>query len=49
VHKLALQPRLSESQSSFRAIRTSVLRQLDLRGDHVEQEMIIKMLRRASG
>ena len=40
--------RLSESQNGFRAIRTSVLRELDLREDHttIEQEMIIKTLRR---
>jgi dolichol-phosphate mannosyltransferase len=40
--------RLSESQNGFRAIRTSVLRQLDLREDFttIEQEMIIKTLRR---
>ena len=40
--------RLSESQNGFRAIRTSVLRQLDLREDltTIEQEMIIKTLRR---
>ena len=40
--------RLSESQNGFRAIRTSILRQLDLREDHttIEQEMIIKTLRR---
>jgi glycosyltransferase involved in cell wall biosynthesis len=38
---------LSESQNGFRAIRTSVLRQLDLREDvtTIEQEMIIKTLR----
>ncbi|MPZ20811.1 MAG: glycosyltransferase [Luteitalea sp.] len=40
--------RLSESQNGFRAIRTSVLRQLDLRENTttIEQEMIIKTLRR---
>jgi glycosyltransferase involved in cell wall biosynthesis len=40
--------RLSESQNGFRAIRTSVLQQLDLREDTttIEQEMIIKTLRR---
>ena len=40
--------RLSDSQNGFRAIRTSVLRQLDLREDMttIEQEMIIKTLRR---
>jgi dolichol-phosphate hexosyltransferase len=39
---------LSESQNGFRAIRTSVLRQLDLKEDitTIEQEMIIKTLRR---
>lgn len=39
--------RLSESQNGFRAIRTSVLRQLDLREDSttIEQEMIMKTLR----
>lgn len=39
--------RLSDSQNGFRAIRTSVLRQLDLREDltTIEQEMIIKTLR----
>ena len=39
---------LSESQNGFRAIRTSVLRQLDLTEDitTIEQEMIIKTLRR---
>ena len=38
---------LSDSQNGFRAIRTSVLRQLDLREDTttIEQEMIIKTLR----
>jgi glycosyltransferase involved in cell wall biosynthesis len=40
--------RLSDSQNGFRAIRTSVLQQLDLRenGTTIEQEMIIKTLRR---
>ncbi len=40
--------RLSESQNGFRAIRTEVLRQLDLKEDTttIEQEMIIKTLRR---
>ena len=40
--------RLSESQNGFRAIRTSVLQDLDLREDSttIEQEMIIKTLRR---
>jgi glycosyltransferase involved in cell wall biosynthesis len=40
--------RLSESQNGFRAIRTSVLRELDLRENTttIEQEMIIKTLRR---
>ena len=40
--------RLSDSQNGFRAIRTSVLRELDLREDSttIEQEMIIKTLRR---
>jgi glycosyltransferase involved in cell wall biosynthesis len=40
--------RLSESQNGFRAIRTSVLRDLDLRENSttIEQEMIIKTLRR---
>jgi dolichol-phosphate mannosyltransferase len=40
--------RLSESQNGFRAIRTAVLRQLDLRENAttIEQEMIIKTLRR---
>jgi dolichol-phosphate mannosyltransferase len=39
--------RLSESQNGFRAIRTAVLRTLDLREDAttIEQEMIIKTLR----
>jgi dolichol-phosphate mannosyltransferase len=40
--------RLSDSQNGFRAVRTSVLRQLDLREDTttIEQEMTIKTLRR---
>jgi glycosyltransferase involved in cell wall biosynthesis len=40
--------RLSDSQNGFRAIRTAVLRQLDLRENMttIEQEMIIKTLRR---
>jgi glycosyltransferase involved in cell wall biosynthesis len=40
--------RLSDSQNGFRAIRTSVLKQLDLRENvtTIEQEMIIKTLRR---
>jgi dolichol-phosphate mannosyltransferase len=40
--------RLSDSQNGFRAIRTAVLRRLDLRenGTTIEQEMIIKTLRR---
>jgi dolichol-phosphate mannosyltransferase len=40
--------RLSDSQNGFRAIRTSVLRQLDLRENltTIEQEMIIKTMRR---
>lgn len=40
--------RLSESQNGFRAVRTSVLRQLDLREDSttIEQEMIIKTLKK---
>jgi glycosyltransferase involved in cell wall biosynthesis len=40
--------RLSDSQNGFRAIRTSVLRQLGLRDAHttVEQEMIMRALRR---
>jgi dolichol-phosphate mannosyltransferase len=40
--------RLSESQNGYRAIRTSVLRELDLRENTttIEQEMIIKTLRR---
>lgn len=39
--------RLSDSQNGFRAIRTSVLRSLDLRENltTIEQEMIIKTLR----
>lgn len=39
---------LSESQNGFRAIRTSVLRDLDLRENTttIEQEMIIKTLKR---
>src|SRR5205809_2116567 len=39
--------RLSDSQNGFRAIRTSVLRQLDLRGNTttIEQEMTTKTLR----
>jgi glycosyltransferase involved in cell wall biosynthesis len=39
--------RLSDSQNGFRAFRTSVLQQLDLREDSttIEQEMIIKTLR----
>ena len=39
---------LSESQNGFRAIRTSVLRDLDLHEDTttIEQEMIIKTLKR---
>jgi dolichol-phosphate mannosyltransferase len=39
--------RLSDSQNGFRAIRTAVLRQLDLRENMttIEQEMIIKTLR----
>jgi glycosyltransferase involved in cell wall biosynthesis len=39
---------LSDSQNGFRAIRTSVLRQLDLRENTttIEQEMTIKTLRR---
>jgi len=39
--------RLSESQNGFRAIRTSVLRMLDLRGTTttIEQEMIMKTLK----
>lgn len=38
---------LSDSQNGFRAVRTTVLRQLDLREDSttIEQEMIIKTLR----
>jgi glycosyltransferase involved in cell wall biosynthesis len=40
--------RLSDSQNGFRAVRTSVLQQLDLRENSttIEQEMIIKTLRR---
>ncbi len=40
--------RLSESQNGFRAIRTEVLRSLDLRENitTIEQEMIIKTLRK---
>ena len=40
--------RLSDSQNGFRAMRTAVLRELDLReqGTTIEQEMIIKTLRR---
>ena len=40
--------RLSESQNGFRAIRTDVLRQLNLTEDSttIEQEMIMKTLRR---
>jgi len=40
--------RLSESQNGFRAIRTDVLKALDLREDltTIEQEMIIKTLKR---
>jgi glycosyltransferase involved in cell wall biosynthesis len=39
--------RLSESQNGFRAVRTSVLRELDLREDTttIEQEMTIRTLR----
>lgn len=39
--------RLSDSQNGFRAVRTDVLRQLNLtdRGTTIEQEMIIKTLR----
>jgi dolichol-phosphate mannosyltransferase len=39
--------RLSDSQNGFRALRTDVLRRLDLREDltTIEQEMIIKTLR----
>jgi dolichol-phosphate mannosyltransferase len=42
-----LRCRLSDSQNGFRAVRTSVLRQLKLREDTttIEQEMIIKTLR----
>jgi dolichol-phosphate mannosyltransferase len=40
--------RLSESQNGFRAVRTSVLRELDLRENTttIEQEMTIKTLRK---
>jgi dolichol-phosphate mannosyltransferase len=40
--------RLSESQNGFRAIRTDVIRQLDLRENitTIEQEMIIKTLKK---
>jgi glycosyltransferase involved in cell wall biosynthesis len=40
--------RLSESQNGFRALKTSVLRRLDLRENSttIEQEMIIKTLRK---
>lgn len=40
--------RLSDSQNGFRAVRTSVLRELDLRENTttIEQEMTIKTLRR---
>jgi dolichol-phosphate mannosyltransferase len=40
--------RLSDSQNGFRAIRTAVLKELDLRENvtTIEQEMIIKTLRR---
>jgi dolichol-phosphate mannosyltransferase len=40
--------RLSESQNGFRAIRTAVLRDLDLREDitTIEQEMIMKTLKK---
>ncbi len=40
--------RISESQNGFRAIRTEVLRQLDLRENitTIEQEMIMKTLRK---
>ena len=39
--------RLSDSQNGFRAVRTAVLRELDLREDctTIEQEMIIKTMR----
>jgi len=42
--------RLSDSQNGFRAIRTSLLRQLDLRErtTTIEQEMTIKTLRRGA-
>lgn len=40
--------RLSESQNGFRALRTAVLKELDLRsrGTTIEQEMIVETLRR---
>jgi dolichol-phosphate mannosyltransferase len=40
--------RLSESQNGFRAIRTDVIKQLDLQENitTIEQEMIIKTLKR---
>jgi len=40
--------RLSESQNGFRAIRTDVIKQLDLKEDitTIEQEMIIKSLKK---
>ena len=40
--------RLSESQNGFRAIKTSVIKQLDLKEDitTIEQEMIIKTLKK---
>lgn len=40
--------RLSDSQNGFRAIRTDVLRRLDLRENHttIEQEMVMKTMRR---
>ena len=43
-----LKVRLSESQNGFRAIKTEVIRQLDLREDitTIEQEMIIKTLKK---
>jgi dolichol-phosphate mannosyltransferase len=39
--------RLSDSQNGFRAVKTEVLRRLDLRSRHttIEQEMIVKTLR----
>jgi glycosyltransferase involved in cell wall biosynthesis len=42
--------RLSESQNGFRAVRTSLLKALDLREDSttIEQEMIIKTLKAGS-